>query len=132
MNGAEIEHRFARHDFSLGQNVASHIMRRHYLQLAHQLNAALPDGREKSLAITQLEASLMWANKALSSQKEEPEVDVVVSAQGEPGPALCTHPDLSISDIRCRALGLAINDGSASTEETVKRAVAYAKFIMES
>lgn len=33
---------------------------------AHELNELLPDGREKSLAITKLEESMYWANAAIA------------------------------------------------------------------
>ena len=34
--------------------------------LAHRLNGLLPEGREKSLAITNLEQTMMWANAAIA------------------------------------------------------------------
>lgn len=34
--------------------------------LAHQLNDTLPEGREKSLAITHLEEVMMWSNAAIA------------------------------------------------------------------
>lgn len=34
--------------------------------LALQLNASLPESREKSLAITKLEETLMWSNAAIA------------------------------------------------------------------
>lgn len=41
--------------------------------LAHGLNDVLPEGREKSLAITNLEQVMFWSDAALSRQPPEPE-----------------------------------------------------------
>lgn len=38
--------------------------------LAHGLNDLLPDGREKALAITNLEQVMFWANAALARQTD--------------------------------------------------------------
>lgn len=35
-------------------------------KLAHQLNETLPEGREKSLAITHLEEVMFWSNAAVA------------------------------------------------------------------
>lgn len=40
-------------------------------RLAHTLNSLLPDGREKSLALTAIEECLMWANAAIARPLEE-------------------------------------------------------------
>ena len=40
-------------------------LREQYRLLYEAINALLPDSREKSLAITNLEQSNMWANKAV-------------------------------------------------------------------
>ncbi|MBI1234925.1 MAG: hypothetical protein GC208_10530 [Alphaproteobacteria bacterium] len=36
--------------------------------LAHLINELVPDGREKSLAITNLEQTTMWANAGIARQ----------------------------------------------------------------
>lgn len=36
------------------------------LKLAHELDALLPESREKSLAITKLEEVMMWSNAAIA------------------------------------------------------------------
>jgi hypothetical protein len=41
-------------------------MRSTCFALAQLMDAALPDGREKSLAITKLEEATMWANAAIA------------------------------------------------------------------
>jgi hypothetical protein len=42
------------------------VVRKVYADALAALEAALPDGRYKSLAVTELEASAMWANKAIT------------------------------------------------------------------
>ena len=37
-------------------------------EMAYELNSQLPDGREKSLAITHLEEVMMWANAAIARE----------------------------------------------------------------
>ena len=41
-------------------------LRREFLRLALMIDALAPDSREKSLAISELEASMMWANAAIA------------------------------------------------------------------
>ena len=43
-------------------------MREQVLQLARYINDVVPDGREKSLAITKLEEVMLWANAAIARQ----------------------------------------------------------------
>ncbi|MGH3375967.1 MAG: DUF7681 family protein [Actinoallomurus sp.] len=38
--------------------------------MADALNEVLPEGREKSLAITNLEQAMFWANAAVARQEE--------------------------------------------------------------
>jgi hypothetical protein len=66
IDGDEIEKRFNHHP-PTGNKVAVHEnVRSVYRQLAHDIAEALPDSREKSLAFTALEESLMWANAAIA------------------------------------------------------------------
>jgi hypothetical protein len=39
------------------------------LEVAEELDHRLPDGREKSLAITKLEETMFWANAAIARSK---------------------------------------------------------------
>lgn len=41
-------------------------IRGHFLEMAMWLNDTLPEGRAKSMAMTELESASMWANKAVA------------------------------------------------------------------
>jgi len=41
-------------------------LRGQFIRVAQYLDVVMPDSREKSLAMTQLEDAAMWANKALA------------------------------------------------------------------
>ena len=47
-----------------------HIIREFTVALAQQIDVHIEDGREKSLALTKLEESLMWAGKAIFKAPE--------------------------------------------------------------
>lgn len=67
MTPEDIEHRFAFHAASRQEKADEHTSARQGCrQLADQLNALLPEGREKSLAITHLEEVMFWANAAIA------------------------------------------------------------------
>lgn len=72
MEPTDIHHRFTYHAPD-GEKVQRHEnVRRMCRTLALNLNDLLPEGREKSLAITHLEEVSMWANAALArSTKNE-------------------------------------------------------------
>lgn len=64
---ADIEHRFAFHAASRQEKADEHTSARQGCrQLADRLNELLPEGREKSLAITKLEEVMFWANAAIA------------------------------------------------------------------
>ena len=66
IDAAEIEKRFTHHP-PTGDKVAIHEnVRAVYRQLATEVSETLPESREKSLAVTALEESLMWANAAIA------------------------------------------------------------------
>jgi len=50
------------------QKHAAKELRKRVLDLAYEIDFAVPDGRWKSLALTALEETLMWANKAIFNQ----------------------------------------------------------------
>jgi hypothetical protein len=65
----DIAHRFAFHPANTEEKRDAHTsVRQQCRQLADFLNEALPEGREKSLAITHLEEVMFWGNAALARQ----------------------------------------------------------------
>lgn len=67
MDPADIANRFAFHPAATAEKRDAHTsIRQRCRQLADGLNAELPDGREKSLAITRLEEVMFWGNAALA------------------------------------------------------------------
>lgn len=74
MTPEDIENRFAFHPASDDEKRMAHTsVRQNCLQLAQFLNDNLPEGREKSLAITKLEEVMLWGNAALARQKDAPQ-----------------------------------------------------------
>lgn len=69
---AELEHRFQFHPATTEQRQREHNqVRGACLMLAQQLDAILPAGREKALALTNLEQVMFWGNAAVARQKQE-------------------------------------------------------------
>lgn len=67
MQKADIENRFAFHPATTEEKKMEHgSVRASCLSLAMNLNDLLPEGREKSLAMTHLEEVMMWGNAALA------------------------------------------------------------------
>ncbi|MFJ2176395.1 hypothetical protein ACIOHE_26330 [Streptomyces sp. NPDC087851] len=67
MDARDIENRFAFHAATTEEKRDAHTsVRQQCRQLADFLNEKLPEGREKSLAITHLEDVMMWGNAALA------------------------------------------------------------------
>lgn len=67
MNPADIENRFAFHAATTDEKRDAHTsVRQACRALADKINDDVPDGREKSLAITNLEQVMFWANAALA------------------------------------------------------------------
>lgn len=70
MDQAEIEKRFSHHP-PHNEKVALHEATRDlHRKMAEHLNRLLPESREKSLAFTALEESLMWANACIARNVE--------------------------------------------------------------
>lgn len=68
----DIDHRFAFHPATTEEKRNAHTsVREHCKELAHFLNRKLPDGREKSLAITHLEEVMMWGNASLARELDK-------------------------------------------------------------
>jgi hypothetical protein len=66
MEAADINNRFEFHPADEEKAANHECVRQMCCELAHSLNELLPEGREKSLAITNLEETMMWANAALA------------------------------------------------------------------
>jgi hypothetical protein len=63
----DIEHRFAFLAASWQEKADEHTsVRQSCRHLADHLNTLLPEGREKSLAITHLEEVMFWSNAAIA------------------------------------------------------------------
>lgn len=70
MDAADIENRFAFHAATTDEKRDAHTsVRQQCRRLADALNASLPEGREKSTAITKLEEVMFWANAGLARNK---------------------------------------------------------------
>lgn len=69
MDSADIEHRFAFHAATADEKRDAHTsVRQGCRELADLMNERLPEGREKSLAVTKLEEVMFWGNAALARQ----------------------------------------------------------------
>jgi hypothetical protein len=66
IDSAEIDHRFDYVSPTPEKQVVHEGTLEAYKALAWEIAAWLPESREKSLAITALEESLMWANAAIA------------------------------------------------------------------
>ncbi|MFC5184376.1 Acb2/Tad1 domain-containing protein [Actinomadura harenae] len=67
MDGKELAHRFAYHPPTTPKKVGDHQgVRVACSELAARLDELLPDGREKALAMTQIEQAMFWANAAIA------------------------------------------------------------------
>ena len=67
MQMSDIQNRFDFHPAPNNEQTNEHTsVRVHCKELAFYLNEVLPEGREKSLAITHLEEVMFWSNGALA------------------------------------------------------------------
>lgn len=71
MEPIDIHNRFGFHAATTAEKQAAHgSARAACLELANFLNGALPEGREKSLAITRLEEVMFWSNAAIAREAD--------------------------------------------------------------
>ncbi len=68
IGSAEIERRLGFHPATPMNVPVFEQNRREAIHLAMHFDFVLPDGREKSLAITALQEALMWANAAVACE----------------------------------------------------------------
>lgn len=66
----DIDNRFTYHPPSEDRARCHVMIREHGKALVELINEMVPDGREKSLAITKVEESVMWANAGLARSPE--------------------------------------------------------------
>jgi hypothetical protein len=71
MDDADLENRFAFHPATTEEKRNEHgSIRSACWDLAKRINAALPDGREKSLTINHLEETMFWANAGIARNSD--------------------------------------------------------------
>lgn len=71
MNNGDLCNRFEFHPANTEEIAQKHnAVRNLCLDLAEALNELVPEGREKSLAITHLEEVMMWANAGIARSNE--------------------------------------------------------------
>ena len=66
MTQDDLDNRFTYHKPKEGQPETYQALREAAKSLAEHINAVCPECREKSLAITELEASIFWANAGIA------------------------------------------------------------------
>lgn len=71
MTDDEITKRFGTKTFTDNSKSASIIIRDSIIFAARNIDAQVPDGREKSLAFTKLEEALMWSNKGIAKGQKD-------------------------------------------------------------
>lgn len=70
MDIAELKNRFEYHAPDATKIIIHTSIREECFELANLLNALLPEGREKSLAITKLEEVMYWGNASIARSGE--------------------------------------------------------------
>lgn len=62
----DLENRFTYHPPNDERAATHNVIRTLLLATAERFDSQLPDGREKSLALTKLEEAMFWANAAIA------------------------------------------------------------------
>lgn len=71
----DVKNRFAFHPATEVTGSQHDAVRRDLSRVAQGLAKLLPDGREKSLALTKLEEAMFWANASIARQPAESSAD---------------------------------------------------------
>lgn len=72
MDNNDLINRFRFHPANTTEKAGQHQkIRNRCADLAVELNQLLPEGREKSLAITHLEEVMFWSNAAIARNKDD-------------------------------------------------------------
>jgi len=71
MNQGEIDNIFTYHAPSADQQKRYEEIRRVAMRLAHLINAICPESREKSIAMTNIQQAVMWANASIAINENE-------------------------------------------------------------
>ena len=66
----ELENRFGYHRANAESAPRHSDTREAFLNMAHWLNAELPESRDKSLALTKLQEAMHWANSAIAMEND--------------------------------------------------------------
>lgn len=66
MNTEDIENRFTYHSPKADQPKRYELIRNKAKELAFLINESVPESREKSLALTHLQETTMWANAGIA------------------------------------------------------------------
>lgn len=67
IDSKELDNRFTHHPPRDADDVEIHVhIRRQAMAFAEQVNAHVPDGREKDLALARIEEAAMWANAGIA------------------------------------------------------------------
>ena len=71
MTKEQIDNNFRYHRPTASQQEKYVFLRDEAKELALKINELCPDSREKSLALTKLEESVMWANASIARNEDE-------------------------------------------------------------
>lgn len=63
---SQIDNNFTYHSPTQEQTIKYNVLRVMAKKFAEEINGLCPDSREKSLAITQLETAVFWANASIA------------------------------------------------------------------
>lgn len=73
MTNEQIENTFTYHRPFGDQPQRYEVLRKLAKAMAHTIQATCPESREKALALTNLQQTVMWANASIAINEKEPE-----------------------------------------------------------